>query len=151
MDHREPASIEFHSYQQSPFSPSASSILSSFSFQKLSETLFIILLNIVKMVWNTLFHPLPYYTAPTTPNSRLLTPLVYLYWAVICCVLLPLVWRVQEVWSYSGSFTYHFNVNQAPIYLFTSLVGTIYISTQMGWRLKQVEFPCLEFSPWRDN
>ncbi|PUU81735.1 hypothetical protein B9Z19DRAFT_1042468 [Tuber borchii] len=117
MDHREPASIEFHSYQQSPFSPSASSILSSFSFQKLSETVFIILLNIVKMVWNTLFHPLPYYTAPTTPNSRLLTPLVYLYWAVICCVLLPL----------------------APIYLFTSLVGTIYISTQMGWRLKQTK------------
>ncbi|PWW80318.1 hypothetical protein C7212DRAFT_311253 [Tuber magnatum] len=69
------------------------------------------------MFWNALFHPVPYYTAPTTPNSRLLTPLVYLYWAVICCVLLPL----------------------APIYLFASLLGTIYISTQMGWRLKQTK------------
>ncbi|CUS14893.1 unnamed protein product [Tuber aestivum] len=114
MDHREPASIEFHSVQSSS-SFSSSSILSSFTLQKLAETVFIILLNTLKMFWNALFHPLPYYTAPTTPNSRLLTPLVYLYWAVICCVLLPL----------------------APIYLFTSLVGTIYISTQMGWRLKQ--------------
>ncbi|RPB05401.1 hypothetical protein L873DRAFT_789455 [Choiromyces venosus 120613-1] len=121
MDHREPASIEFHSYQQSSYS-SYSSILSSFAFQKLSETVFIILLNILKMFWNALFHPLPYYTAPTTPNSRLLTPLVYLYWAVMCCVLLPL----------------------APIYLFTSLVGTIYISTQMGWRLKQTKPEVIE-------
>ncbi|KAG0124278.1 hypothetical protein HOY82DRAFT_189433 [Tuber indicum] len=121
MDHMEPASIEFHSYQQSSSSP-PSSILSSFTFQKLSETVFIILLNILKMFWNTMFQPLPYYTAPTTPNSRLLTPLVYLYWAVMCCVLLPL----------------------APIYLFTSLMGTIYISTQMGWRLKQTKPEVIE-------
>ncbi|KAG0643997.1 hypothetical protein HOY80DRAFT_255461 [Tuber brumale] len=122
MDHMEPASIEFHSYQQSSPSSPPSSILSSFTFQKLSETVFIILLNILKMFWNTLFQPLPYYTAPTTPNSRLLTPLVYLYWAVMCCVLLPL----------------------APIYLFTSLMGTIYISTQMGWRLKQTKPEVIE-------